>query len=82
MSPDQLDTLEQQRRDADRRYNEALTAFDAALLRVPLSVPSGLVADATPLPAPAGWHGVAGPSRAALAVAVDRSAARVQRPHR
>ena len=56
MSPDQLDTLEQQRRDADTRYNEALTAFDAALLRVPLAVPSGLVADATPLPAPAGWQ--------------------------
>ena len=56
MSPDQLDTLEQQRRDADTRYNEALTAFDAALLRVPPAVPSGLVADATPLPAPAGWQ--------------------------
>ena len=37
MSPDELDTLEQQRRDADRLYNEALTAFDAALASIATS---------------------------------------------
>ena len=35
MPPDEgdLERLERERQDADRRYNEALTAFDAALLR-------------------------------------------------
>ena len=33
MSLDELDKLERQRRDADRRYNDALTAFDASLTR-------------------------------------------------
>ena len=33
MSLEELDKLEQQRRDADRAYNDALTAFDGALAR-------------------------------------------------
>src|SRR4051794_13943107 len=57
MSPDQLDTLEQQRRDADRRYNDALTAFDAALVRVESIEPPTLAADASLPPVPGGWRG-------------------------
>src|SRR3954468_10092987 len=57
MSLDQLDTLEQQRRDADRRYNDALTAFDAALVRVESIEPPTLGADASLPPVPAGWRG-------------------------
>src|SRR3954467_11193690 len=57
MSPDQLDTLEQQRRDADRRYNDALTAFDAALVRVGTIELPPLVADPSLPPVPAGWRG-------------------------
>ncbi|MCU1384176.1 MAG: hypothetical protein JWL71_2873 [Acidobacteria bacterium] len=57
MSLDQLDTLEQQRREADRRYNEALTAFDAALVRAEAIEPPRLVADASTPPLPEGWRG-------------------------
>jgi SAM-dependent methyltransferase len=58
MSPDELDKLERQRRDADQRYNEALTAFDAALVRTAPPAAAALAADATPLPSPAaGWRG-------------------------
>ena len=57
MSLDQLDTLEQQRREADRRYNDALTAFDAALIRATPQAPAGLVADSTPPSLPPGWRG-------------------------
>ena len=59
MSLDELDTLERERRDADRRYNDALTAFDAALVRATLPrADVRLVADATPPPAaPSGWRG-------------------------
>jgi SAM-dependent methyltransferase len=57
MSPDQFDTLEQQRRDADRQYNDALTAFDAALVRTPPPPAAGLVVDASQLPTPSGWRG-------------------------
>jgi SAM-dependent methyltransferase len=56
MSLDQLDTLEQQRREADRRYNDALTAFDAALIRAAAIETPGLVADAALPPLPAGWR--------------------------
>src|ERR671930_1090438 len=51
-----LDRLERERQDADRKYNDALTAFDAALLRSStLSAPS--VSSATTLPeAPGGWR--------------------------
>jgi O-antigen chain-terminating methyltransferase len=57
MSPDELDKLERQRRDADLQYNAALTAFDAALVRVTAQPPAGLVADSTVPPAPGGWRG-------------------------
>jgi SAM-dependent methyltransferase len=58
MSPDQLDKLERQRREADQRYNDALTAFDAALVRTAPPPTAALAADATPLPSPAaGWRG-------------------------
>jgi len=57
MSPDQLDTLEQQRREADRRYNDALTAFDAALVRVGTIERPPRVADPSLPPVPAGWRG-------------------------
>src|ERR1700733_14543330 len=51
MSLDELDKLERQRRDADRRYNDALTAFDASLVRTTSEPPIGLAADPT-LPSP------------------------------
>lgn len=57
MSLDEFDTLERQRRDADRRYNDALTAFDAALVRSTPQAPAGLVADSTPPSVPRGWRG-------------------------
>src|SRR4051794_11307925 len=57
MSLDQLDTLEQQRREADRRYNDALTAFDAALLRSGAIELPPAVADAAVPPLPEGWRG-------------------------
>ena len=57
MSLDAFDKLERQRLDADKRYNDALTAFDAALVRVTLQVTAGLVADSTPPPVPSGWRG-------------------------
>src|SRR5919198_243655 len=52
-----LERLERERQDADRKYNDALTAFDASLLRssptAPPSAPPG-----APLPdAPGGWRG-------------------------
>ena len=57
MSADELHTLERERRDADRRYNDALTAFDAALLRTPARADIGTLADVTPPPLPTGWRG-------------------------
>jgi O-antigen chain-terminating methyltransferase len=56
MSADQLDMLERERRVADRQYNDALTAFDAALLRTPARADIGTLADVTPPPLPAGWR--------------------------
>jgi SAM-dependent methyltransferase len=56
MSADELDTLERERRVADRRYNDALTAFDAALLRTPARADIGTLADVTPPPLPTGWR--------------------------
>jgi 2-polyprenyl-3-methyl-5-hydroxy-6-metoxy-1,4-benzoquinol methylase len=52
-----LDRLERERQDADRKYNDALTAFDRSLVRSTAtarpSVPAG-----APLPdAPRGWRG-------------------------
>jgi len=57
MSLDEHHTLERDRRAADREYNDALTAFDAALVRATtrLSVPLG--ADSSMPPLPSGWRG-------------------------
>jgi len=48
MSLEELDKLERQRRDADQRYNDALTAFDAALVHAAPPGAPGLVADSLP----------------------------------
>src|SRR5438093_3801687 len=57
MSLDELHTLERERRAADREYNDALTAFDRALIRTAPRAAVALVADATPPAVPAGWRG-------------------------
>src|SRR5262249_13367120 len=57
MSLDELDKLDRQRRDADARYNEALTAFDAALVRETPAASSGLAADGSIPAAPSGLGG-------------------------
>ena len=57
MSPDQLDTLERQRREADQRYNDALTAFDAALIHATPERRAGLDTDPGLPPVPSGWQG-------------------------
>jgi SAM-dependent methyltransferase len=57
MSLDEFDTLERQRRDADRQYNDALTAFDAALVRATPEPSGGLVVDSTQPAVPPGWRG-------------------------
>ena len=57
MSLEELDKLERQRRDADQRYNDALTAFDAALVHAAPPAAAGLVADAAVPPVPDGWRG-------------------------
>jgi SAM-dependent methyltransferase len=57
MSADELHTLERERRVADRQYNDALTAFDAALLRTPARAGIRMPADVPPPPLPAGWRG-------------------------
>ena len=41
----ELEELDRQRRDADRQYNEALTAFDAALVGSPALTTSALITD-------------------------------------
>ena len=56
MSLDELDKLERQRRDADRRYNDALTAFDASLVRATPPPAAGLVADPTSPAAVSDWR--------------------------
>ena len=56
MSPDKLDTLECERHDADRLYNEALTAFDAALFHPIAPAAASLAVDSTPPPPPSGWR--------------------------
>src|SRR2546428_10897560 len=52
-----LERLERERQDADRKYNDALTAFDASLIRsIATARPS--VAAVAPLPdVPRGWRG-------------------------
>jgi len=57
MSLEELDKLERQRRDADQRYNDALTAFDAALVHAAPPAAAGLGADAAVPPIPDGWRG-------------------------
>ena len=52
-----LERLERERQDVDRKYNDALTAFDAALIRSPATAQPSAPA-AAPLPdAPGGWRG-------------------------
>ncbi len=57
---DPVSRLEQERSDADRRYNEALTAFDHAIVKAP-----DLPAAAAPEPVAAG---IAAPTEAIPAV--------------
>jgi len=57
MSLDEAHALERERRDADRQYNDALTAFDAALVRARSAAAGALVANSTPPTPPAGWRG-------------------------
>ena len=47
MSLDEPHTLERERRVADKNYNDALTAFDAALVRTPARADIGIVIDST-----------------------------------
>jgi len=54
---DDLERLERERLDADRRYNEALTAFDAALVHLPPIADAIAAGDAALPPLPAGWRG-------------------------
>jgi 2-polyprenyl-3-methyl-5-hydroxy-6-metoxy-1,4-benzoquinol methylase len=56
MSLEELDKLERQRRDADQRYNDALTAFDASLVRATPPRLGGLVPDPTSPPALSDWR--------------------------
>src|SRR5947208_15082688 len=52
-----LERLERERQDADRKYNDALTAFDASLIRSTATAQPSVAAGA-PLPdAPRGWRG-------------------------
>jgi len=57
MSLDEPHTLERERRVADREYNDALTAFDAALVRTPSRADVKVVAEAAPPAVPGGWRG-------------------------
>ena len=57
MSPDKLDTLERERREADRQYNDALTAFDAALIPATAHAGAPPSSDSTLPEFPAGWRG-------------------------
>jgi O-antigen chain-terminating methyltransferase len=57
MSLDEPHTLERERRDADRQYNDALTAFDAALVRTMARATTGVVADSSAPPLPTGLRG-------------------------
>src|SRR4051794_30054046 len=56
MSVDRLDKLEHQRREADARYNDALSAFDAALARPVPPLENGPSADGAAPPALSGWR--------------------------
>src|SRR5579872_3781080 len=52
-----LESLERDRQDADRKYNEALTAFDAALVRTMATPDEVMAVEAPPLALPGGWRG-------------------------
>src|SRR3954465_3155974 len=56
MSVDKLDKLERQRREADARYNDALSAFDAALVRPVPPLENGPAADGAAPAARSGWR--------------------------
>ncbi len=56
ISNNDLERLERERQDADRRYNEALTAFDAALIHLS-PADATLAADTAPPPLPGGLPG-------------------------
>jgi O-antigen chain-terminating methyltransferase len=57
MSDDQHSRLARERADADRAYNEAFTALDAALFKIARSEPSSIPLPAGPGDLPAGWRG-------------------------
>jgi SAM-dependent methyltransferase len=59
MPPDDgdLERLERERQDTDRLYNEALTVFDAALVREMLMPDAAVAADLAPPTLPGGWRG-------------------------
>jgi SAM-dependent methyltransferase len=57
MSTGSLGHLERERQNADRAYNDALTAFDAALVRLEAPPPATLVPDTTPPGVEKGWRG-------------------------
>src|SRR4051812_3299143 len=56
MSADKLDTLERERLEADRQYNDALTAFDRALLHRGADLAAAPSADTMPPAPPGGWR--------------------------
>src|SRR6476469_9820159 len=57
MSLEKLDTLERARCEADRQYNDALTAFDAALIRATFHAVAAPSSDSALPEFPAGWRG-------------------------
>jgi SAM-dependent methyltransferase len=55
---EERERLERERRNADRRYNEALTALDAALVRIAALTPASIAPPSPPPPdVPSGWRG-------------------------
>src|SRR5689334_22220080 len=54
---DELTRWERERQTADRAYNDALTAFDAALIHPGPIAPRSLRQDMPLPPVPAGWRG-------------------------
>src|SRR5262245_42081184 len=57
MADDELERLERERQDTDHRYNDALTALDAALIRME-SAPRSTIGAAPQIPeTPSGWRG-------------------------
>src|SRR5579864_3137879 len=52
-----LERLERVRQEADRRYNAALTALDAALVRATALPAETVTLETAPLELPGGWRG-------------------------